>query len=63
MRTPMDFYRQQNEMAARLILCDLERYGGADSLMGQWARLIVGRIEAPPADAEAGPLFSGRMAA
>ena len=65
MMTPkktVDFYRDQNEQAARLILADVARYGGPDSLMGQWAALIVGRIEAPPADWEAGPLFAGKAA-
>ena len=57
LKRKVEQYTTGNLEAARLILADVERYGGPDSLMGQWAKLIVGRIEAPPADAECGPLF------
>ena len=52
-----DHYRAANETCARVILADVQRYGGPDSLMVVWARLVIERNQAPPADAEAGPLF------
>jgi hypothetical protein len=55
MRNP---YAQANLEAARVILADIERYGGESAGLVQWARLIVKRTEAPPADWEAGPLFA-----
>jgi hypothetical protein len=50
-------YGQQNRRAAEIIMKDPERYGGPESLMVQWALLVLSRVGAPPADAEAGPLF------
>jgi hypothetical protein len=47
-------YRAANETCARLVLADLARYGGPDSLMGQWARLIVERAQ----PTIKGPLFA-----
>lgn len=44
-----------------MILENIAKCGG-DSVLAQWARLVVARSEAPPDDAEAGPLFAGRAA-
>jgi len=54
-----DHYRQQNEQAANLILQDVQRYGGPDSLMVTWARLVVERA----APTVRGPLFAEKRAA
>ena len=56
-----DRYRAANETCARVILADIQRYGGPGSLMAIWARLVIERSQAPPADAEAGPLFERTM--
>lgn len=48
-----DCYRADNETCARLVLADLERYGGPDSLMCQWARVIIERAQ----PTIKGPLF------
>jgi hypothetical protein len=47
-------YATQNEAAARAILADPDRYPGLPAI---WARMYLSRVEAPPEDAEAGPLF------
>jgi hypothetical protein len=54
-------YRAGNLESARMILENIAKCGG-DSVLAQWARLVVARSEAPPDDAEAGPLFAGRAA-
>lgn len=57
-------YQKANEEAARIILASEARYGGPDSLMVQWARVVIEK--AAPKDAECGPLFEaadGRRAA
>jgi hypothetical protein len=56
--TSADAFRAQNE-TARIILADLERYGGAGSLAVQWATAVLAKV---PADADAGPLFRGEAA-
>jgi hypothetical protein len=58
----VEFYDEQNAICARLILGNVAKYGGPDSLMVVWAKSFVSRIEAPPADSECGPLFSGKAA-
>jgi hypothetical protein len=35
-------YDHQNRDSARVILADVERYGGEESLAVQWARVVVG---------------------
>jgi hypothetical protein len=50
-----DRYRQQNEMCARIILSDPDRYPGLPQV---WAKQFIERSEAPPEDAKAGPLFA-----
>jgi hypothetical protein len=52
-------YSADNETAARLILADAAKYGGPDSLMVQWARMIIERAQ-PSIE---GPLFDRRRAA
>jgi hypothetical protein len=52
-----DHYRAANETCARVILADIQRYGGPDSLVAVWARLFIERSQAQPTNAEAGPLF------
>jgi hypothetical protein len=42
-----------NLEAARVILADIERYGGEESVLVVWARTVT----ASPKDSEAGPLF------
>ena len=53
-----DHYRAANDQAANLILENVQRYGGPDSLMVQWARLVVARA-VPKIE---GPLFERRAA-
>jgi hypothetical protein len=45
-----------NLAAARIILADVEKYGGKGSLMAIWARIVLARASAelPPSG---GPLF------
>jgi hypothetical protein len=50
-----DIYREQNLQAARVILQDVERFGGPESLAVRWALMVMAK--AAPADVEAGPLF------
>jgi hypothetical protein len=52
-----DHYRAGNLEVATVVLADPERYGGETAGLVQWARLFISRVEAPPADWEAGPLF------
>ena len=47
-------YDVANLAAARLIAADPLRYPG---LAAKWARTVLERSAAPPADVEAGPLF------
>jgi hypothetical protein len=49
-------YDQQNEACARLILQDLERYGGEGAGAVVWARLCLARIERERLES-VGPLF------
>jgi hypothetical protein len=58
-----DQYRRANLEAARIIVADVQRYGGESAGLVRWARLFVSRVEAPPADWEAGPLFAAARAA
>ena len=58
----VEHYRTSNLEAAHIILADVQRYGGPDSLMATWAKLFIERIEARPEDREAGPLFAQRAA-
>jgi hypothetical protein len=41
----IDRYRADNIVAAEIILADAVRYGGEDSLMVRWARLLVAGSE------------------
>ena len=52
-RSAADRYRAANETAARGILADLAKYGGPDSLMAQWAALVIERAQ----PTIKGPLF------
>jgi hypothetical protein len=52
-------YDQQNELCARIILADVERFGGPDSLMVIWARLVVEQMQ----PTIKGPLFTEKRAA
>jgi hypothetical protein len=52
-------YDQQNELCARLVLADVAKFGGPDSLMMRWAALVLERAK----PAVRGPLFEGRRAA
>ena len=54
-----DFYRAGNLESARAILENIPRYGGEEAAQVVWARLVIGRDQAPPEDAECGPLFGG----
>lgn len=47
-------YDAANPEAALVILADTAKYGGEGSHMVIWARLVIERSEAPPADGEAG---------
>jgi hypothetical protein len=51
----MDAYRTGNLESARLILQDVERSGGPESLAVRWALMVMAK--AAPQDTEAGPLF------
>ncbi len=39
-------YEKQNRAAAAIILGEIDRYGGEDSLMVRWARLVTSRQSA-----------------
>jgi hypothetical protein len=41
-------YDAANLQSAKIIMGDIDRYGGPESLMGQWARLILERAEGEP---------------
>jgi hypothetical protein len=49
-----DHYKAENEAAARIIGADPMKYPG---LMQEWACAVLAATVAPPADADAGPLF------
>jgi hypothetical protein len=51
-------YDQQNELCARLILSDLQRFGGDGAGLVVWARLVLERLQ-PKIE---GPLFERRAA-
>ena len=51
-------YDQENEMCALLILADREAFGGPESLMVRWARLVVEKS----LPTVRGPLFRQRAA-
>jgi hypothetical protein len=51
-------FDEGNRACARLILANIERHGGKQSLAGQWAQRILN--PAPPKDSAAGPLFQSR---
>ncbi|MGA2769980.1 MAG: hypothetical protein ABSG26_04100 [Bryobacteraceae bacterium] len=57
-RQTADHYRAANEQAAKLVLQDVQRYGGPDSLMVVWAHLVLAKM-APTVH---GPLFERRAA-
>lgn len=42
-------YARANRECARIILADIERYGGPKSLMVQWAHMILEGYKATPA--------------
>ena len=46
-------YASQNRASAAIILADVARYGGPESVLVTWARTVT----ASPKDSEAGPLF------
>jgi len=54
----VDHYREQNKLAAKLILQDVQRHGEEGSLMVVWARMI----EAKAVTTIRGPLFQQRAA-
>jgi hypothetical protein len=54
--SPRQQYQATNLEVARLILSDVALHGGPDSLMAQWARLVIEKSN--PQDAECGPLFA-----
>jgi hypothetical protein len=60
-RRTADHYRAVNELCARIIAADPAKYQPG-SLPAMFALLVLSRVEAPPADAEAGPLFRQRAA-
>ena len=37
----LEAYREQNEQTAKVILADIAKYGGAESLMVIWATAVV----------------------
>jgi hypothetical protein len=45
-----DFYAQGNRAAADIILSDVERYGGEEALLVQWARLFLATEQADVAN-------------
>ncbi|HWR35362.1 MAG TPA: hypothetical protein VN622_05770 [Clostridia bacterium] len=51
-------YRAGNKEAARIVASDPVKYPG---VMQKWASLVLVETNARPADAEAGPLFAGRL--
>lgn len=52
----VDAYQRGNLEAADIILGDKVKYPEG-SLPAVWAPLFIARVEAPPEDREAGPLF------
>jgi hypothetical protein len=46
-------YVEGNRQSAAVILADVARYGGEESVLVTWARTV----KASPKDSEAGPLF------
>lgn len=38
-------FDRENLQAARIILCDVDRYGGNDSGLVRWARMALARAE------------------
>jgi hypothetical protein len=52
-QTASERYAGQNAAAARIIAADPAKYGGPDSLMCQWARLVIERAQ----PTIKGPLF------
>jgi hypothetical protein len=53
-------YVAVNTEAARIIMADSSRYGGAQAGVVLWERLVLDR--AVLSDADAGPLFASQMA-
>jgi hypothetical protein len=54
-----EHYREQNEQVANLILQDVQRYGGPESLMVVWAVMVIEKAM-PTVH---GPLFAEKRAA
>jgi len=44
-RRKADLYRAGNIEAAEIILADIHRYGGDESLMVRWARCVIADSE------------------
>ena len=57
-KSAADHYCAANLEAACAIAADVSKYPPG-SLSAAWAAIVLSRIKAPPADADAGPLFAG----
>jgi hypothetical protein len=55
-RSARDGYSAANSEAARVILSDVAKYGGPESLAAQWARAYMERVKRDDV-ARIGPLF------